>query len=81
MALLFSSVLNFRVDARLVNAVGFLLVFIGAKIFGRAAGPAPDMNVPLEPSITIGTAGQRARESGSYTFGRMIILCCVTCWC
>lgn len=31
MALLFSSVLNFRVDARLVNAVGFLLVFIGAS--------------------------------------------------
>ena len=30
-ALLFSSVLNFRVDARLVNAVGFLLVFIGAS--------------------------------------------------
>jgi O-antigen ligase len=30
-ALLVSSVANFRIDARLVNAIGFLLVFVGAS--------------------------------------------------
>jgi O-antigen ligase len=31
LALMISSVANFRVDARMVNAVGFLLVFVGAS--------------------------------------------------
>ena len=31
LALIATTVVNFRVDARMVNAVGFLLVFLGAS--------------------------------------------------
>ena len=49
----------------LLMAVPLMVLYeigiIGAKIFGRAAGPAPDMNLPLDPDIPIGTAGHRVR--------------------
>ena len=49
----------------LLMAVPLMVLYeigiIGAKIFGRSAGPAPDMNLPLDPDIPIGTAGHRVR--------------------
>ena len=49
----------------LLMAVPLMVLYeigiIGAKIFGRAAGPSPDMNLPLDPDIPIGTAGHRVR--------------------
>lgn len=49
----------------LLMAVPLMVLYeigiIGAKIFGRAAGPASDMNLPLDPDIPIGTAGHRVR--------------------
>ncbi|HPV83166.1 MAG TPA: twin-arginine translocase subunit TatC, partial [Nitrospira sp.] len=49
----------------LLMAVPLMVLYeigiIGAKIFGRSSGPAPDMNLPLDPDIPIGTAGHRVR--------------------
>ena len=49
----------------LLMAVPLMVLYeigiIGAKIFGRTTGPAPDMNLPLDPDIPIGTAGHRVR--------------------
>jgi sec-independent protein translocase protein TatC len=49
----------------LLMAVPLMVLYeigiLGAKIFGRAGGPTPGVNLPLDPDIPIGTAGHRVR--------------------
>ena len=49
----------------LLMAVPLMVLYeigiLGAKIFGRAGGPTPRVNLPLDPDIPIGTAGHRVR--------------------
>lgn len=49
----------------LLMAVPLMVLYeigiLGAKIFGRPPRPAPDMNVPVDPDIPVGTAGHRVR--------------------
>jgi sec-independent protein translocase protein TatC len=49
----------------LLMAVPLMVLYeigiIGAKIFGRPAGPTQGVNLPLDPDIPIGTAGHRVR--------------------
>ncbi len=49
----------------LLMAVPLMVLYeigiLGAKIFGRASGPTPGVNLPLDPDIPIGTAGHRVR--------------------
>ncbi|WHZ22248.1 MAG: Twin-arginine translocation protein TatC [Nitrospira sp.] len=49
----------------LLMAVPLMVLYeigiIGAKLFGRSAGPPAGVNLPLDPDIPIGTAGHRVR--------------------